>query len=72
MFAVNLLFSSRPLIERLSGSYHMNHMNNLCSPSGRGYREKHPTGQKCQKHGATVKIEFDHVLRSPSRFSMLH
>ena len=50
----------------------MNHMNNLCSPSGRGYREKHPTGQKCQKHGATVKIEFDHVLRSPSRFSMLH
>ena len=28
-------------------------------------REKIPIGQKGQKHSAAVKIEFDHILRSP-------
>ena len=47
------------------GSYHMTHMEHLSLSRDLENREKNPLGQKGQKHSAAVKIEFDHILRSP-------
>ena len=43
----------------------MTHMEHLSLSRDLENREKTSLGQKSQKHSAAVKIEFDHVLRSP-------